>query len=521
MDQWVKGPKDIIYFAIDKPIALKRFRYDDIDLLMREVSVLKAIDHPNIIKFSEFQHFRHDDMVGYTMKRYQFDLDGYTKYKPTRPIEEDIAIIDQLLAALKFLHKHNIWHRDVKQQNVLVDIVDQQPQIVLCDFGSCRTDCREGHEYTGGLQTLPWRAPEVAFELPAYGNKIDAFSTGMLIAGLISNRLIIYELPDHALSFKRLLSKQLISLLGNFDGASWLGVQGSVAFEEYRAEANERGPGDWWVFYFDRYAPRATTALIDLIRSLTIPNPAYRKSILEVAGHVADVGSFTIQESCPAQVDDPIFNNTLVVANDILKENHTFMPLRDILWRYRQRAEWDEFEIPFVAGALYFMINNFTAAEDIVSVYSVARQIRPFIGAFTKYCQKDTFQPLIEKIIVIFAALDYNIVVNNQLRTLLDQHHSVQTYQLSSREGRKTIETNVAGLCRYVSFYPAQSLELTTLVQVAIVLTAKYFKVKHADDYDKSAYEQLIAILKTEPLMIKASSYYERAKPSIEMLLRH
>ena len=52
-------------------------------------------------------------------------------------LSEEIAIsyIRQLLVALEYIHNKNIVHLDIKPENILLALNDQQPHVVLSDFG--------------------------------------------------------------------------------------------------------------------------------------------------------------------------------------------------------------------------------------------------------------------------------------------------------------------------------------------------------------------------------------------------
>ncbi|KAI2643836.1 Cyclin-dependent kinase-like 2 [Labeo rohita] len=65
----------------------------------------------------------------------------------------------QILRAVSFCHQHNIIHRDVKPENVLVS---QLGVVKLCDFGFARTmAAAPGEVYTDYVATRWYRAPEL------------------------------------------------------------------------------------------------------------------------------------------------------------------------------------------------------------------------------------------------------------------------------------------------------------------------------------------------------------------------
>lgn len=107
--------------------SLKRF--------LREIEVASSLRHPNIVSYIE--HGTHNGIV-YLVTEYVPGLDAskLAKQRGGRlPWQQVVKIIEQTLAALDFAHGLGFVHRDIKEQNILVD--GSFPNFVakLTDFG--------------------------------------------------------------------------------------------------------------------------------------------------------------------------------------------------------------------------------------------------------------------------------------------------------------------------------------------------------------------------------------------------
>ncbi|KAH0792247.1 phosphorylase b kinase gamma catalytic chain, liver/testis isoform isoform X2 [Histomonas meleagridis] len=94
-------------------------------------------------------------------------------------------IIYAALKALKYLHKNNICHRDIKTENILVSGVNSSyPIITLSDFGlAARVEPgKKLDEYVG---TLRFAAPEIINHIP-YDKSVDMWSLGVTMYTLLS-----------------------------------------------------------------------------------------------------------------------------------------------------------------------------------------------------------------------------------------------------------------------------------------------------------------------------------------------
>ena len=98
------------------------------------------------------------------------------------------SIMEQLLRALRYLHDVCfLIHRDVKPENILLDMRDGSPRVRLTDFGTSRPlpsasiDEKE-IAMTPQAVTLWYRPPELLLNSKGYGTTVDLWSAGCVLA---------------------------------------------------------------------------------------------------------------------------------------------------------------------------------------------------------------------------------------------------------------------------------------------------------------------------------------------------
>ena len=107
---------------------------------MHEISMLKSIDHPTVLKYYECYQ---DDYNYYIVTEYCSGGELLNFLIQNRAFNEAVAanIMKQLLSAVSYCHSRGIVHRDLKTENILIkdssDIYNVRIKII--DFGiSCR-----------------------------------------------------------------------------------------------------------------------------------------------------------------------------------------------------------------------------------------------------------------------------------------------------------------------------------------------------------------------------------------------
>lgn len=143
-----------------KIVKKKDLSNKDLELLKREIEVLKVCQHPNIIRF--FDVFESPDYIQIVMELLiGGDLFNYLHERKFIISENRArALAHQLATAIYFMHSFGIAHRDLKPENILMIDKGEDSEVKLVDFGLTKT-FGPGETCMEPYGTLCYVAPEI------------------------------------------------------------------------------------------------------------------------------------------------------------------------------------------------------------------------------------------------------------------------------------------------------------------------------------------------------------------------
>ncbi|XP_047446412.1 PAS domain-containing serine/threonine-protein kinase isoform X2 [Mugil cephalus] len=146
-----------------------------------EIAILTRVQHHNIVKVLEV--FENDSYFQMVMEKHGDGLDLFEFIDMQPRLDEPLAsyIFRQMVAAVFYLRTKNILHRDIKDENI---IIDSCFHIRLIDFGSAAM-MAPGKLFYNFCGTLEYCSPEVLQGNPYEGPELEMWSLGVLLYTLL------------------------------------------------------------------------------------------------------------------------------------------------------------------------------------------------------------------------------------------------------------------------------------------------------------------------------------------------
>ncbi|CAK8578118.1 unnamed protein product [Lathyrus sativus] len=190
-----EGTYGVVYKARDRvtneTIALKKIRLEQEDegvpsTAIREISLLKEMQHRNIVRLQDVVHS--EKRLYLVFEYLDLDLKKHMDSSPefSKDQRQVKMFLYQILCGIAYCHSHRVLHRDLKPQNLLID--RSSNALKLADFGLARAFGIPVRTFTHEVVTLWYRAPEILLGSRHYSTPVDVWSVGCIFAEMINQR---------------------------------------------------------------------------------------------------------------------------------------------------------------------------------------------------------------------------------------------------------------------------------------------------------------------------------------------
>ena len=272
-----EGTYGVVYKAKDlqtsEIVALKKIRLENPDegvpsTAIREISLLKECEHPNIVKLKNILFEGEKlclvfEFLHYDLKKF---MDAQKAVLPSKTVK---IFLFQILNAISYCHSQRILHRDLKPQNILID---QENTVKLADFGLARAYYLPIRTYTHEVITLWYRAPEILLGQQIYSGAVDIWSVGCIFFEMAQKKPLFYGDSEIDQIFK------IFQILGTPNENIWKGINDLPDFKTS----------------FPKWKKKDITVLasnldllgIDLLEKMIALDPLSRISAREALEHV-------------------------------------------------------------------------------------------------------------------------------------------------------------------------------------------------------------------------------------------
>lgn len=282
-----EGTYGVVYKARNRltgeNVALKKIRLEAEDegipsTAIREISILKELQHPNIVRLHDVIHTEKKltlvfEFCDEDLKKH---LDQATEGMSSLQIK---IYLFQLLAGVAFCHDRRVLHRDLKPQNLLVNKNDNpEGDLKLADFGLARAFGIPVRSYTHEVVTLWYRAPDVLMGSRKYSTPVDLWSVGCIFGEMSAGRPLFPGTSDQD------QLKRIFQLLGSPDEQTWPDM---VHLPEYKTDfpSIEVPKENEIPVRLQEFCPKLEPLGLDLLSKMLQYDPAARITAKNAMAH--------------------------------------------------------------------------------------------------------------------------------------------------------------------------------------------------------------------------------------------
>ena len=257
---------------------MKKIRLESLDegtpsTAVREISILKQLQHPNIVRLYEVIHT--ETSLTLVFEYLDQDLKNYLDACGDRGIDDYTikSFLFQLLQGIAYCHKHRVLHRDLKPQNLLINM---DGELKLADFGLARGFGIPVKKYTHEVVTLWYRPPDILLGSTRYSSQVDIWGVGCIFAEMCTGRPLFCGANDSDQLMK------IFKVLGTPTPVDWPMM---TDLPEYSAKYGKEGLPAFVGKKLHLAVPRLPRLGLDLLEKMLQCDPLKRIGAREAMNH--------------------------------------------------------------------------------------------------------------------------------------------------------------------------------------------------------------------------------------------
>lgn len=172
---------------------------DDLERVVREISILKVLRHPYIAQLFEIIE---TDKELYLIMEYACggELFDYIVSRQKIGEAEACLLFQQLIAGVEYFARMNITHRDLKPENLLLD---QEKRLKIVDFGLSNS-YKTGQKLKTPCGSPCYAAPEMLQDLEYNGLSVDIWSCGVVLYAMLCG-FLPFDDPNTSALYQKII----------------------------------------------------------------------------------------------------------------------------------------------------------------------------------------------------------------------------------------------------------------------------------------------------------------------------
>ncbi|KAH8963475.1 hypothetical protein BDL97_04G013200, partial [Sphagnum fallax] len=177
----------------------------------KEALLFSTFLHPNVVQFigytsHETQRYIVSELMSTDLRKYLDEKKKNAGQGPPLPLLVVIDIMLQVAEGMKYLHGRGVMHRDLKSNNVLINVA---VQVKLTDFGHSKLKLRDSRFTTKMVGATRWRAPEVFQDEQnpeKYTKSADVYSFAVIFSEVLTGETAFSDIKQQMEIFKSVCS---------------------------------------------------------------------------------------------------------------------------------------------------------------------------------------------------------------------------------------------------------------------------------------------------------------------------